>query len=224
MKNLNKVIWGALLVVLGAILALNAFDIADIDLFFDGWWTLFIIIPSLVALFSERDKLGSIIALCIGVVLFLCEREILDYSMMWKLAAPAIIVIIGVKLILSSFIKKEKEKNGDSLREGKNIHECCATFSGRDEKLYGERFEGAELTAVFGGIEYDLRGAIIEEDCEIKVCAVFGGVDILVPEGVRIKVDTLGIFGGTSNKTPPLAEGVTVYVTGACIFGGAEIK
>ncbi|MEE1115844.1 MAG: hypothetical protein UH851_03185, partial [Clostridia bacterium] len=39
--------------------ALNAFNITDIDVFFDGWWTLFIIIPCAIGLFTEREKIGG---------------------------------------------------------------------------------------------------------------------------------------------------------------------
>lgn len=30
---------------------MNAFGITDIELFFDGWWTLFIIVPCLVGIY-----------------------------------------------------------------------------------------------------------------------------------------------------------------------------
>ena len=51
MKNINKILWGTTLIAVGGIIALNAFGIADIELFFDGWWTLFIIVPCLVGIY-----------------------------------------------------------------------------------------------------------------------------------------------------------------------------
>ena len=48
MKNITKILWGTALIAVGGIIALNAFGITDIELFFDGWWTLFIIVPCLV--------------------------------------------------------------------------------------------------------------------------------------------------------------------------------
>lgn len=89
----------------------------------------------------------------------------------------------------------------------------------------GQVFEGAELTAVFGGAECDLRNAIIPNDCVIQVCSVFGGIDILVPENVNVKVNSTSIFGGVSNKTSLNKENtVTLYVSGLCLFGGVDIK
>lgn len=76
----------------------------------------------------------------------------------------------------------------------------------------------------FGGVKCDLRNAVIEHDCAIGASAIFGGIDILVPAGVNVKVSTTAIFGGTSNKTAPQPNGPTIYITGTCMFGGVEIK
>ena len=63
MKRISSIIWGIALLAVSAVLILNAFEITSIDIFFDGWWTLFFIIPSLIGLISERDKTCSIIFL-----------------------------------------------------------------------------------------------------------------------------------------------------------------
>lgn len=51
MKNITKILWGTTLIAVGGIIALNAFGITDIELFFAGWWTLFIIVPCLVGIY-----------------------------------------------------------------------------------------------------------------------------------------------------------------------------
>ena len=72
MKKLNGIVWGIVLVAAGVLLGLNAFGITDIDIFFDGWWTLFIIVPCAVGLVTDRNKFGSLIGICVGVFLLLC--------------------------------------------------------------------------------------------------------------------------------------------------------
>ena len=52
MKNVRNVLWGIVLIAVGVIIALHAFGVADISIFFDGWWTLFIIVPCTVGLFT----------------------------------------------------------------------------------------------------------------------------------------------------------------------------
>ena len=227
MKKISKILWGVAFIVAGVIFALNAFGITDIELFFDGWWTLFIIIPCLIGLFSERDKIGSLIGLAVGVFLLLCCQNVLDFDMLWKLAVPAIIVIIGLKLIFGAVFGDKATKILEASRQnGENIKTGCATFSGQNLNFSGEPFSGAELTAVFGGVKCDLRNAIIERDCAINATSIFGGIDIFVPDYVNVKISSNSIFGGVSDKNhrPNNPNAVTLYINATCMFGGVEIK
>ena len=225
MKKVSSILWGIVLIAAGVIWALKEFNIANIDIFFDGWWTLFIIIPCAIGFFAEREKTGNIIGLVIGVFLLLCCQDILSFSMLWKLLVPAIIVIIGLKLVLTGIFGNKANEIVKKLKlEGKALKSGCAVFSGCDIKYDNEIFEGAELTAVFGGVDCDLKNAIIENDCAIQISAIFGGIDILVPDNVNVKVSSNCIFGGISNKTAVHKDAPTIYVNGTCMFGGVEIK
>lgn len=227
MKKTGNILWGIALILVGSIFALNAFGITDIEIFFDGWWTLFIIVPCGIGLINEREKTGNLIGLGIGVFLLLCCQDVLDFDMLWKLAVPAIIVIIGLKLIFSAIFGEKANNMLVEIRQnGGNVKDGCAVFSGQDLNYTGEVFNGAELTAVFGGIKCDLRNAIIEKDCAINTTAVFGGVDIYVPDGVNVKINSTSIFGGVSHKNhhANVPGAVTLYINATCMFGGVEIK
>ena len=41
--NFSSIVWGIVLVAAGVIFALNSLDITNIDVFFEGWWTLFLL-------------------------------------------------------------------------------------------------------------------------------------------------------------------------------------
>ena len=60
MKNLKSIIWGLVLITLGIIIGLNAFEIINVDIFFDGWWTLFIIVPCFIGIITE-EKLNYLL-------------------------------------------------------------------------------------------------------------------------------------------------------------------
>ena len=99
MNNMKNILWGVVLVLLGVLVGTNSLGITNIDIFFDGWWSLFIIIPCFIGLFKEREKTGSIIGLIIGIVLLLCCQDILNFDTIWKLALPTILIIIGISFI-----------------------------------------------------------------------------------------------------------------------------
>ena len=179
-----------------------------------------------IGLFTDYDKTGHLIGICIGVFLLLCCQDILNFRMFWKLLFPAIIVIVGVKLILGSMLGNRGEQVFKQIQENGSVKSGAATFSSATFDYTGEVFEGARLDAVFGGIKCDLRGAIINGDCVINASTVFGGIDIYVPEGLNVKVSSNSIFGGVSGKerrNDP-ANQHTLYLNATCLFGGVEVK
>ncbi len=227
MKKFGNVLWGIVLIVVGLIIGGNALGITNINIFFDGWWTLFIIVPCFIGLFKENEKTGNVIGLLIGIALFLGCQDIINFDLIWKLALPTILVVIGLLIIfkdtLGGKVNEEIKKLNDK-RNGANTY--CATFSGQKVKFDEELFTGADLTAVFGGVECDLRNAIIESDVVINASSIFGGIDILAPSNVKVKTKSTSIFGGVENKSNTNGEENThtIYVNGTAIFGGVEIK
>ena len=118
--------------------------------------------------------------------------------------------------------------NGASYNEDRDSN-IVAIFSGKNLNYNARYFGGVAVTAIFGGIELDLRNAVIDKDVIIDVTAIFGGIDIFVPGNVRVVTNCTPILGGVDNKTvnPSMVNGMnmpTIYVNGACIFGGVDIK
>ncbi len=229
MTKVKNIILGLILIAVGVFVALNVFDVIDVDILFDGWWTLFIIIPSFLGLFDKGEKTGNIIGLLIGIGLLLSCQNVIDFDILWKLALPAILVIIGLSIIFKNTTDKKttekiSELKNNADKNGKN--NCCAFFSGQDINFSGEQFSGGRFTAIFGGIECDLRNAIIENDVLINADAIFGGIDIIAPSNVKVKVKSVSIFGGSSNKAifTGNENSPTIYVNSTCIFGGLDVK
>lgn len=226
MKKYKNILWGLLLISVGVLFVLKVLNIIDFNIFFDGWWTLFIIIPCAVGIFTEADKLGSIIGVAIGVFLLLCSQDVLSFELLWKLLVPVIIIIIGLKLVIGGlFSNKANEIIAKMKEQGQNPKEYYATFSQQNLNFNGEPFESTELNAVFGSVKCDLSGAVIDKDCIVKVSAIFGSITIIVPENINVKVNTNSIFGGVSNKKEVIkANCPTIYINGNCMFGGVDIK
>lgn len=228
MKKSRSILWGIVLILAGVLFALNSLDILNFNIFFDGWWTLIIIIPCFIGVFTDNDKTGNLIGLCVGVFLLFCCQNILSFDLLVKLLLPIIIIIIGCKLIFGSFKSSKSQKlMNDVVSNGGNIRNATATFSGQDV-IYnpGEVFTGADFNAIFGGIKCDLRNAVIPNDCVIKTTAIFGGIDVFLPPNVNVKINSNSIFGGMSckNHTNSSTNTVTVYIEGTCLFGGVDIK
>ncbi len=226
MKNISKGLWGIVLIAIGVIIGLNSFGVADIDIFFDGWWTLFIIVPCFIGLldFEKGDKVGDVIGLLIGVALLLVCQEVLEFDLIAKLILPTILVVIGISMIFNNTLKA---KITEKVKEGKKngLEAIVATFAGQKVDKTDEKFEGASLDAVFGSIVLDLRRAKLSKEVTIEASAIFGGIEIIVPKGVNVKVKSTPIFGGTSNRIINSEDNKeTIYIEAFSMFGGIDIK
>ena len=165
--------------------------------------------------------------LCIGIALLLCAQNILSFSLIAKLIFPFILVMIGISLIFKDTFNKKIAEKVKALNSNKGDFEgYCATFGGQKVDLSGQEFKGANLDAVFGGVELDISNAIIKSDQVINATSVFGGIEIRVPTGVNIKIKATPIFGGVESKVKTVYNESlpTIYINGTAMFGGVEIK
>lgn len=227
MNRVSNILWGFVLIIIGVIFGLNALGMTDINIFFDGWWTLFIIVPCFIDLFKNGNKTGNIIGIVIGVALLLSCRDILNMGMVFKLITPFILVCIGFSIIFKdSLNKKVKEKIKELNKDKKNDKEYSAVFGEQKLDFSDEKFDGCEINAVFGGVSCDLRNATLKEDCVINASSIFGGITIRVPNNVNVKVTSTPIFGGVSDERKKRNNDskITLYINATCLFGGVEIK
>lgn len=225
MKNLSRVLWGIVLIFIGVIWGLNRTGVAEINIFFDGWWTLFIIVPSAISFFEKgNNKISSLIFLIIGVLLLLAAQGLFEFEILWEILLPAIVILIGLSLIFGhkvDFNVKEKTKclNSDDTES------IFAAFGEQNVNKAGENFEKANLNAIFGSVKLDLREAKLEKETVIGAWAIFGGIEILVPKDCIVKVKGTPIFGGISNERKNNEDAKkTIYIEGYAVFGGIEIK
>ena len=231
MKQIKPIIWGVAIIALGLIFGLNALGLFNIDIFFDGWWTLFIIVPSVISLFTEKDKLASFGFLAAGIILLLAAQNVFSYDVAWKVILAVLLVIAGLGLIIKSTFRNQNDKEvekkvREAEKDGKTMDSQMAIFSGSDRVYKDETFQGSNLVAIFGGTKLNLKNAKFDKDTVIKAFTLFGGIDIIVPDDVKVKLKSGFIFGGFSDDRKNATEKgkYTIYIDAAGGFGGVSIK
>lgn len=205
MKKIENTVIGLIFIIIGVIIGLNAFHITNIDLFFDGWWTLFIIVPCFFGLFKDQDKTGNIIGLIVGIYLLLYCQRLIDFQFAWKLVVPAIFVLIGLKMIFKDTFNKKKPHQ--------NIY---------DNQLY----TGGNYDVTFNGLILDLTKAYLNEETNITISTLFGGVDLYLPDDVNIQIQSSNFLGGVDlhKRENKIENTKVIYLNARCIFGGINIK
>ena len=108
---MKKYLVGLLIILIGIIFLGNNLEIWNIDIFFKGWWTLFIIIPSIKGLF-KREYISSLLGLSIGILLLLSSNDVINWDMVGKIFIPIVIIMVGLSFILKSKpVVSNKEKD-----------------------------------------------------------------------------------------------------------------
>ena len=139
---------------------------------------------------------------------------------------PLLIVGLGVFLVTKSL--HIRRGPAVPLHDQNALLDATAIFSGVRRQPQGEPFKGGHATAIFGGIEIDLRTAEPSpEPMVLDVFILFGGGEIRVPPGWKVDVQATSIFGGVGHKiSEPVGNATSprLVITGTTLFGGLEIR
>lgn len=224
-RDMSAVAIGIALVAFGVVVGGESLGWWDVNVFFEGWWTLFLIVPAVVSIIGSGPNVGNLILLAVGVALLVDQRGYLGPVSVWSLLVPVVLILIGASIIWKGVLgpRLPRETRVNTVKPGQNV---TAVFSGSKAVYTGLSFKGVTTLALFGGVEIDLRGAEISEDAVIDATTIFGGTDVVVSAGAKVELTSVGIFGGSENHAPaPIdAAGPTIYVRSTAVFGGLEVK
>jgi predicted membrane protein len=138
---------------------------------------------------------------------------------------PVILIFLGGYFIWSSIARKPL---GGKLTDTSGSLGNFAFMGGVERRIVSQNFRGGEAAAVRGGVELDLRGAAIEGDSAvIDVFALWGGIELTVPEDWVVVSKVLPVMGAYEQKTKPQtpAPGAKeLIIRGFVIMGGVEVK
>jgi hypothetical protein len=134
----------------------------------------------------------------------------------------------------------EDEGRGNRARTAEGPERRPSVYSGaRESDVAVAIFGGSDFRGVwraprklnslclFGGINVDLRKAMIpEEGLTISCACIFGGVDIIAPPGINLVVRGMAIFGGFDRPHNDVDDpsAPTVVVEGIALFGGVSVR
>lgn len=233
MTNKNRtgsIVTGVALLALGIIWMLELAGLIHVD--FNGWWTLFIIVPCLVSLFTSRRKTGPLIGLGAGILMLLATRDVILWNDFWKYLLCLVAIVWGLSLIFfpkRSYAETECKLSDDMKQvdqDGRQINKIKVSFSKQRFDFGGQRFEGADVQTSFGFTALNLREADLLDGAVVNVECSFGGMEIRVGKDVCVKPAIESAFGGVEcNSNLQCSDGAkTLYIKGSCSFGGIEIK
>ena len=218
-----QLVLGLVVVIVGVLFTLDNLGLADAGRYFK-WWPMGLVLLGLAKIWHSRggsgNPIGGVFFLLVGSWLQLHNLGIIDRDV-WDFW-PLMLVFMGGMIIYQGVRGRRSRADAGSF----DVINGIAIMGGVKRSTASKAFRGGELTAVMGGCEIDLRSAAINGDAVFDVFAMWGGIEIRVPEGWTVIVRATPIMGAVEDQTRPV-DGTGAHrltIRGFVLMGGVEIK
>lgn len=218
--NYGRFFVGIILVGLGIIFVLDAADLVGAGDLIGALWPLVLVLgAALMYVANPRAWVVPSVLVLVGVVLLADTTGLIDVNL-WRFVWPLVLIILGLSFLMGRSFGSREATHADRISQ-------FVIFSGAEIASHSEQFSGGSVSAVFGGAEVDLRGAELMPGASLDVFTAFGGIDVFVPQGWRVNIRGMPLFGGFENVTTKeqlSPDAPVLDLSAVILFGGVEVK
>jgi predicted membrane protein len=252
----GRLIGGLMVVMLGVLFLLDNLGFIYVRDFWQ-FWPMLLVVFGLVHLTNSPSPSGRILGgIWAGAgIIFLAHNLGYIPGNPWAFVWPLILILYGILMLARGLERSNNPQRGDSENPPRRdfgnpferfasrgfagfpvggdtadtIHQF-AILSGSRRRIISQDFQGGEILAIFGGVRLDLRQAnSTRDEIYLDVNALFGGVDIRVPESWSVSMRGTPIVGGFEDSTRSSPPGTppkkpNLIITGMAAFGGITVK
>jgi hypothetical protein len=221
-----RLIFGLAIMAWGLVLTLDNFGLIDAGRYWKLWPLLLIAVGLARLAESVRTgfRMSGGILVVVGLALLLHTLDIVKLRQIW----PLILFAIGGGIVWKALGPRGGGAGTDLSPAVDRSHRLDAfTFMGGIERgTNSQAFEGGTAMAVMGGCEIDLRHtSLVGGRAVFDTFAMWGGVEIRVPEDWAVESHVVPLLGGFEDKTrQPIDAKQRLVITGIAIMGGVGVK
>ena len=240
-----QLVVGLLIIFVGVVFTLDELGIAP-AISYLRYWPLALVLIGVLKMLQARDGGGAFAGLLFTLAGAWLQAEELDiiHVRIWQVW-PLALVLFGGYLVWQGLARRPEPRPApdpaivpeNSVRGGwpetpaKTLDATStvsgvAILGGVSRGNNSRAFRGADLLAIMGGYQLDLRQAAIHGDAVIDVFVMWGGIEIRVPEDWTVSSRIVPLMAGVEDKTRP-PQGATdhrLLLRGFALMGGVEIK
>jgi predicted membrane protein len=225
-----RLILGLAVMAWGLMLTLDNFGVIDARQYWKLWPVALIALG--LARLVESARSGFCVSggflVFLGLALLLHNLEVVTLRQVW----PLILFVLGGAIVWKAVGPRARAEDPASPKwasrpvEASNRLDAFTFMGGIHRGTNSQAFEGGSAMAVMGGCEIDLRQASLEGGRAVfDTFAMWGGVEIRVPEDWAVESRVVPLLGGFEDKTrQPVGAKQRLIVTGIAIMGGVGVK
>jgi hypothetical protein len=221
---------GLLVIAVGVLLTLDNLHLIEADDYL-RFWPAGLIAIGVVKLWHARGGHGAFGGFLFAVIgsWLLLEQTALVRLSIWDVW-PTLLVFFGGFLVWQGLMgpRPRARRTHATLVSG-DTNDTVNAMAVLGSVVRGNNspaFRGGELTAVMGGCELDLRNASIDGEAIVDIFALWGGIEIRVPDNWTVVSQVTPVLGGVDDKTRP-PQGTSrqrLVLRGFVVMAGVEVK
>jgi predicted membrane protein len=220
-----QAVLGLLILVIGVLLTLDNLDVLESDRVL-RFWPLGIVAAGLLKMAQSADTPGRTFGAVIVLVGAIWTGESafglpIDIGDLWSVG----LIALGVVILMRARRPPAGPEAGLAPTGDTQVSEF-AVWAGKQRRNTSPAFRRADLTAVMGGVEFDLRGASTATgEAVIDVFCMWGGIEIYVPPDWAVSNQVMLLMAGAEDHTTGTQDARhRLIVRGFVLMGGVEIK
>ena len=228
-RRARRAIFGLSVAGIGALALLDNLHVFDLALL-RTFWPLVFVVWGLTPLLLPRhagNRVFGVLLIAVGALMTAHNlgHEDFDLRQWW----PVFIILAGALIAVRGLFPSRRwgrvafESSAIEHTDEVNID---ATFSGIKLQNDSRSFKGGRIASTFGGVELDLREAVMEgPEVTLNVSATFSAIELRIPREWQVVVQLRATLGAVEDKTvPPLSASHRLVLRGEATFGGVEVK
>jgi predicted membrane protein len=228
-RSAPQLVLGVIVTTVGALILLDNLGLAESRAYV-RFWPVALIAVGLANLWHALDGHGGALPAAVftsaGTWLLLEQLDLITISIrdVW----PALLVLAGGSIVwqaLSRSRRAGRDEAGGTDDPNAAVH-ATAILGSVVRGNNSPRFRGGSITAVMGGCEIDLRNASLDGEAAITVFAMWGGIEIRVPEDWTVVSRVTPVLGGVADSTraPQAAGRQRLVLRGIVVMAGVEVR
>jgi len=235
----GRLVMGLIVISLGVLFLLENLGYVYVRDIWEFWPVILIVLGAsrMATCRSNGAMISGLILMVIGGIFLAHNLGYIPFDVA-RLFWPVVLILAGVGMLFRGFERSWGQNPFQGMNLPFNVPNMAqdspdstrqfCIFGGSRRRVTSQQYEGGEALAIFGGVNIDLRQAGSKKpEVYLEANALFGGVDIRVPDSWAISVRGVGIFGGFDDHSryrDPQPGKPTLVVTGTAMFGGVSIR
>ncbi len=173
------VLFGVIILIFGCLELFKGFLNWNLGFIFANWWSILIIVVAILSIVHTGFRFWNVIFLLFGGFALVGRFGFFGRHISFL---ALVIILLGIWIICQAASHTHHKIDGYANKDGNDYPEYASVFSTHFVSNMSKSFKGGHASSVFGHLTVDLTEIGIQGIAVIDASAVFGTLEIRMPQ------------------------------------------